>query len=107
MSTEEDWTQSNVSFYGFALSDCLVQIENHSAKYLRAVHRTALELATQNSFGTDMGGFWLLPSQIEQLRKLPEYYPANEAALVKDAVEAYLRAQLENLYAIAPPTKRS
>jgi hypothetical protein len=107
MSKEEDWTESNVSFYGFALSDCLVEIENHSAKYLRAVHRTALELATQNSFGADIGGFWLLPHQIEQLRKLSEYYPANEAAHVKEAVEAYLRAQLESLYAISPPAKQS
>jgi hypothetical protein len=107
MSTVEGWTESNVSFYGFALSDCLVEIKSHSAKYLRAVHRTALELATQNSFGTDMGGFWLLPPQIEQLRKLSEYYPANEADLVSEAVEAYLRAQLLSLYAIAPPARRS
>ena len=103
---KEDWNESNVSFYGFALGDCLIEIEEHLAKYLRAVHRTALELSTQNSFGTDMGGFWLLPPQIQQLRKLSEYYPANEAGFVNDAVEAYLRAQLQSLYAIAQRSGR-
>ena len=92
--------QSNVSdakLCAFALTDCVVHIESQSAKYLRAVHRTALELAVPNLFGTEIGGFWLKPDQIEQLRKLPDCYPANEISSVRRAVEAYLLAQVENL----------
>lgn len=89
---------SEVEFLGFALSDCTVTINNESAKYLRPVHRTALELAVQNQFGAAVGGFWLLADQIAQLRKLPECYAANEAPLVRSAIEAYLSAQLEDSY---------
>ena len=92
--------QSNVSdvkLCAFALTDCTVHIETHSAKYLRAVHRTALELAVPNLFGAELGGFWLKPDQIDQLRKLPDCYPANEINLVRHAVETYLRAQTEEL----------
>jgi hypothetical protein len=89
---------SDVEFLGFALSDCTVTLNNAAAKYLRAVHRTALELAVQNQFGAEVGGFWLLTDQIEQLRKLPYYYPCEEALLVSKAVEAYLAAQLQNFY---------
>ena len=90
--------QGDVVFLGFALSACTVTINNQSAKYLRAVHRTALELAVQNQFGAEVGGFWLLADQIAQLRKLPECYAANEAPLVRSAIEAYLSAQLEDSY---------
>ena len=89
-------TYSEVEFLGFAISDCTVKLNNSAAKYLRVVHRTALELAVQNQFGVDVGGFWLLADQIEQLRKLPLYYSNNEAELVRDTVEAYLVAQLED-----------
>lgn len=90
--------EGEVIFLGFALNACTVKISNHSAKYLRAVHRTALELAVQNQFGAEIGGFWLLADQIAQLRKLPEYYGAKEAPLVRSAIEAYLAAQLEEFY---------
>jgi hypothetical protein len=90
--------QSDVEFLGFALGDCTVTLNNAAAKYLRVVHRTALELAVQNQFGTEVGGFWLLADQIEQLRKLPFYYASEEALLVRIAVEAYLAAQLPNFY---------
>jgi hypothetical protein len=89
--------QSEVEFLGFALSDCTVNVNNSSAKYLGVVHRTALELAVQNQFGAEVGGFWLMTTQIDQLRKLPLYYSINEAQLVCAAIEAYLTAQLENL----------
>jgi hypothetical protein len=36
---------SDLRLCAFALADCVVHIELKSAKYLRAVHRTALELA--------------------------------------------------------------
>jgi len=85
----------NVEFLGFAIDDCTVQLSNSAAKYLRAVHRTALELAVHNQFGAEVGGFWLLQTQIEQLRKLPDCYPSAEAPLVRSAIEAYLEAQLE------------
>ncbi|HLN98234.1 MAG TPA: hypothetical protein VK208_07205, partial [Pyrinomonadaceae bacterium] len=67
--------ESDVSFLGFALSDCVVELDKQAAKYLRAVHRTALELAIHNRFGIEIGGFWLMPEQLAQLRKLPECYP--------------------------------
>ena len=89
---------SEVEFLGFALSDCTVSLNNSAAKYLRVVHRTALELSVQNQFGAEVGGFWLMADQIEQLRKLPLYYSSAEAALVRNAVEAYLAAQLETFY---------
>ncbi len=101
MATVEDLdlqsNASNVKLCAFALTDCTVHIETHSAKYLRAVHRTALELAVPNLFGLEIGGFWLKPDQIDQLRKLPDYYPASEIQLVKCAVETYLLAQTEQL----------
>jgi hypothetical protein len=88
---------SDLRLCAFALTDCTVHIESRIAKYLRAVHRTALELAVPNLFGPELGGFWLQPNQIDQLRKLPDCYPLNEIDLVRDAVEAYLLAQTEEL----------
>jgi len=88
--------ESEVEFLGFALSNCTVNVSEDSAKYLRIVHRTALELAVQNQFGADVGGFWLLAPQIEQLRKLPMYYSTREESLVRTAIEAYLAAQVES-----------
>ena len=90
--------QDAVEFVGFALGDCTVTLNDAAAKYLRIVHRTALELAVQNHFGADVGGFWLLTDQIEQLRKLPTYYSPPEQQLVRNAVEAYLAAQMGELH---------
>lgn len=85
---------SEVEFLGFALNDCTVELDTNAAKYLRLVHGTALELAVHNQFGAEIGGFWLLASQIDQLRRLPQYYPPDEALLVEFAIEAYLAAQI-------------
>ena len=90
--SEQD--KSDVEFLGFALGECTVDIDHASAKYLRVVHGTALELAVHNQFGAEIGGFWLLSSQISQLRRLPEYYSPDEAPLVEFAVEAYIAAQI-------------
>jgi hypothetical protein len=84
---------TDVSLCAFALTDCVVEIESRSARYLRAVHRTALELAVPNLFGPHIGGYWLTPTQLEQLRRLSDYYPSNEAPLVTDCIDRYLRAQ--------------
>ena len=89
--------QREVEFVGFALGDCTVNIDPASAKYLRVVHGTALELAVHNQFGADIGGFWLLSDQINQLRRLPENYSQDEAPLVEFAIEAYLAAQIRGL----------
>ena len=86
--------KNEVEFLGFALGDCTVNIDAASSKYLRVVHGTALELAVHNQFGAEFGGFWLLSSQITQLRRLPEYYSPEEAPLVEFAIEAYLAAQI-------------
>ena len=94
-------TEPEVLFVGFALSDCVVELDQQLAKYLRPVHRTALELAVHNRFGADVGGFWLTQDQIVQLRKLPEYYLPDEAPYVAAAVEAYLLAQLAEMYPVA------
>ena len=88
---------ADVKLCAFALTDCVVYIESRSAKYLRAVHRTALELAVPNLFGEAIGGFWLKRDQVDQLRKLPDCYPANEIDFVRRAVAAYLLAQTEQL----------
>jgi len=85
---------NEVEFIGFALTDCTVRINTSAAKYLRAVHRTALELAIQNQFGTEVCGLLLAVTQIAQLRKLSSYYPAHEAPFVADAIDAYLSAQV-------------
>ncbi len=87
-------SENEVEFLGFALGDCTVDIGAASAKYLKVVHGTALELAVHNQFGAEFGGFWLLSSQICQLRRLPEYYSPEEAPLVEFAIEAYLAAQI-------------
>ena len=89
---------SEVEFLGFALNECTVELDAGSAKYLRLVHGTALELAVHNQFGADIGGFWLLSSQIDQLRRLPEYYPPDEARLVEFVIEAYLAAQIRGFH---------
>jgi hypothetical protein len=91
--------QNEVEFVGFALNDCTVRVNNSAAKYMRVVHRIALELAVPNQFGAEVGGFWLLSDQIEQLRKLPLYYSKAEAPFVNAAVEAYLTAQVDVFYA--------
>jgi hypothetical protein len=88
--------QSELEFLGFALGDCTVKLSDKEVKYLRLVHRTALELAVQNHFGAEVGGFWLMADQIEQLRKLSSYYSTEEAVLVRKTIEAYLAAQMEN-----------
>ena len=87
---------NEVEFLGFALGDCTVNLVGASAKYLRVVHGTALELAIHNQFGAEFGGFWLLSSQITQLRRLSEYYAPDEAPLVEFAIEAYLAAQIRD-----------
>ena len=86
--------KDEVEFVGFALTDCTVNLNEAAAKYLRVVHGTALELAVHNQFGAEIGGFWLLSAQIDQLRRLPEYYSLAEAPLVEFAIEAYLAAQI-------------
>ena len=87
----------DVKLCAFALNDCVVHIESQSAKYLRAVHRTALELAVPNLFGSELGGFWLKPDQVDQLRRLADCYPADEIRFVRRAVEAYLLSQTDDL----------
>jgi len=82
-----------------------VEVEQRAAKYLRAVHRTALELAVHNRFGADIGGFWMMVPHIDQLRQLPHYYPVDEAPFVARAVEAYLRAQLQRMLLEALPER--
>ena len=91
-------SQSDVIFLGFALSDCVVELDKQAAKYLRAVHRTALELAIPNRFGIEVGGFWLMPEQLAQLRKLPECYSVNESSSVRRAINAYMLAQSQELH---------
>lgn len=97
MATDDDpnleISAADVSFFAFALTDCIVEIEPKSAKYLRAVHRTALELAVPNLFGPYIGGYWLTPAQVEQLRLLPDCYPTNQSSFVRHAVQSYLAAQ--------------
>ena len=85
---------SEVEFLGFALGDCTVNLVGASAKYLRVVHGTALELAIHNQFGAEFGGFWLLSPQITQLRRLSELYTPDESPLVEFAFESYLDAQI-------------
>jgi hypothetical protein len=89
---------SDVSLIGFALTECVVKLDAAAARYLRAVHRTALELAVPDRFGFEAGGFWLTQEQIAQLRRLPDYYPPHEAEAVTRTVEAYLKAQLQEFY---------
>lgn len=95
----EGTDDSEVEFLGFALGDCTVNLNEASARYLRVVHGTALELAVHNQFGAEIGGFWLLSPQINQLRRLPEYYSPAEAPLVAFAIEAYLAAQIRDFKA--------
>jgi len=101
MTNSEDFNftsnSSEITLCAFALADCVVHVDTHIAKYLRAVHRTALELAIPNLFGMETGGYWLTSAQINQLRRLPDCYPSNEFNLATRAVEAYLLAQTERL----------
>lgn len=93
-------TEYQFDFVGFAMSDCVIALNQPAAKYLGAVHRTALEIAVPNLFGQEFGGFWLKPRQIEQLRSLAEHYPATESEFVSRAVEEYLKAQLKEWYCL-------
>src|SRR5205814_1312710 len=87
-----------VSLIGFELAECVIKLDPAAAKYLRAVHRTALELAIPNRFGVEAGGFWLTNDQIEELRRLADHYPPSEAEAVAQTIEIYLRAQLRDFY---------
>jgi len=87
-----------VDLIGFELADCVIKLDSAAARYLGAVHRTALELAIPNRFGMEAGGFWLTNEQIEQLRQLPSHYPPNEASVVGRTIEIYLEAQLLDFY---------
>ena len=89
--------ESEVVFLGFALAECTVMVDTHAVKYLRAIHRAALELAVQNRFGMDIGGFWITAQQIPELRSIVNFYPPQEASLVAETLEAYLAAQLDGL----------
>lgn len=93
--------ESDLCFVAFALGECTVKTDPQAAKYLRAVHRTALELAVPNYFGASVGGFWLTKEHIVRLRAFAEHYPANEAPVVVRAVDAYLRAHLQEFHAWA------
>lgn len=88
--------EAELVFLAFALTECTVKVDSQSVKYLRAVHRTALELAVHNRFGVEIGGFWMTTDKIAQLRALSDYYPPNEAQFVAQAIEAYLAAQLSD-----------
>jgi hypothetical protein len=99
--------QSDLCFVAFALSECTVNTDAQAAKYLRAVHRTALELAVPNYFGASVGGFWLMKDQIAILRSLSEFYPPNESYDVARAVNAFLQAQLQELYSECSTSQRS
>jgi hypothetical protein len=94
--SQQSTNENEIEFVGFALGDCTIDLEPASAKYLRVVHGTALELAVHNQFGAEFGGFWLLSPQISQLRRLPEYYSPDEAPRVEFAIEAYLAAQIRD-----------
>ena len=87
--------EPELTFIGFELADCVVNVNKTCAKYLPAVHRTALELAIPNRFGMETGGFWLTNEQIEELRRLPDHYPPGEANDVARAIETYLVAQCD------------
>ena len=92
--------QYQFDFVGFAISDCVIALNGPAARFLHAVHRTALEVSVQNLFGLDLGGFWLMIEQIEQLRRLADHYPATESQFVSRAVEEYLQAQLQEWYGL-------
>ena len=111
MATDDDpnlqINAADVSLFAFALTDCIVEIEPKSAKYLRAVHRTALELAVPNLFGPHIGGYWLTSAQVEQLRLLPDCYPSQEVQFVRSAIDAYVLAQFPALVEAGQFTKNA
>ena len=88
---------SDLQLCAFALTDCTIDIEWQSAKYCEAVHRTALERRRSQSLRAEIGGFWLKARIVEQLKRLPDCYPANESEFVTRAVDAYLSAQTDQL----------
>jgi len=88
--------ESNIVFVGFALTECDVQVNVEAVKYLRAIHGTALELAIQNHFGSEIGGFWLTAEQVARLKSLSDYYPPSERTFVSETIEAYLQGQLKS-----------
>jgi hypothetical protein len=49
-------------------------------------------------FGAEIGGFWLKADQINQLRTLPDCYPATEIEFVRRAIDAYIEAQIKDLH---------
>ena len=103
MKSEEEKLESDVTFLGFALHECVVEVDRDLMRYLRPIHRSALELSVHNRFGSEIGGFWLTQDKIDQLRKLADCYPRNESLFVTSAIEAYLRAQLNELYFLSQP----
>ena len=94
--------ESNLRFYAIRLSgpdQLRINFNERLAPYINPVHKTALGMARPAAFG--QAGAWIFQDEIDALRTLYQFYPADEQPLVKEAVEVYLKAQLKGFY--TPP----
>ena len=66
--------------------------------FVRTAAIAAIKLARYDQ--GDSYGYWLTKEHVEALRFLPLVYSQNEASLVAEAVETFLRVQLGERYAL-------
>lgn len=92
-------SESNLRFYAVRLSgpdQLRIGFNERLAPYINQVYKAARGMARSAAFG--QGGAWIFQEEIDSLRRLYQFYPADEQPLVKEAVEVYLKAQLKGFY---------
>jgi hypothetical protein len=95
--------ESNPRFYAVLLADIhelRIACPQHLKRYINPIDKAARGMAQPEAFGTK--GAWILQDQIDALRTFPTFYPEEDAPLVREAVEVYLKAQLKGFY--TPPS---
>ena len=96
--------EPNLRFYAIRLADIhelRIACPHQLARYVNPIDKAARGLAQPEAFGVK--GAWVFQEQMDALRTLHTFYPEDEAPLVREAVEIYLKAQLRGFY--TPPAE--
>ncbi len=96
--------EPHLRFYAIRLADIhelRIACPQHLKRYVNFIDKAARGLAQPEAFGAK--GAWVSQAQMDALRTLHSFYPEDEAPLVREAVEVYLKAQLKGFY--TPPAE--
>lgn len=93
---------SNLSFGGKPLNINLeIPCRQQLKPLMRSVAIAAVKLARYEAGGAV--SYWITREMVEALREFPKVYDEDEAVLIAEAVEVYLRTQLGALYRFIDP----